>query len=128
MAHQAKLGKCSVIRLEFGCYCHHPHAYTSYPKLQVPVQVRYSDFQAVLTPSQFKFCHIQGSSYLLVQRFSTCFVLKFALQRGDGEKREECKFQNKTHRTFDLRNTLNPVYSAAPHLCIFRKFKHSGEG
>ena len=31
---------------------------------------------------------VQGSSYLLGQRFRACFVLKFALQRGEGEKRD----------------------------------------
>ena len=30
----------------------------------------------------------QGWSYLLDQRFHTCFVLKFALQRGEGENKE----------------------------------------
>ena len=38
---------------------------------------------------------VQGSSYLLGQRFPACFVLKFSLQRGEGEKREVL------HRTFD---------------------------
>ena len=31
---------------------------------------------------------LQGSSYLLGQRFSAYFVLKVAPQRGEGEKRE----------------------------------------
>ena len=34
------------------------------------------------------------ASYLLGQRFSACFVLKFALQRGEGEKREEVQISN----------------------------------
>ena len=38
--------------------------------------------------------YIQGSSYLLGQRFSAYFVLKLPPQRGEGEKRRECKFQN----------------------------------
>ena len=31
---------------------------------------------------------IQGSRYLLCQRLCACFVLKTALQRGDGQKKE----------------------------------------
>ena len=31
-----------------------------------------------------------------------CFGLIFSLQRGEGEKGRECKFQNKAHRTFVL--------------------------
>ena len=38
-----------------------------------------------------------GVSYLLGQSFDACFVLKFAPQRGEGDKRRECKFQNKAH-------------------------------
>ena len=30
------------------------------------------------------------------------------LQSGDGEKREECKFQNKAHGAFDPRNSFSP--------------------
>ena len=44
--------------------------------------------------------------------FSACFVRKFALQRGKGEK-SECEFQNKAHRTFDPRNTYRPVHNIA---------------
>ena len=32
--------------------------------------------------------NLQGSSYLLGQRLRACFILKFALQSGEGEKRE----------------------------------------
>ena len=46
----------------------------------------------VQRPSGQRFLHIllylQGTSYLLGQGFSAYFVLKFALQRGKGEKRE----------------------------------------
>ena len=45
----------------------------------------------------------------LDQRFSAYFVLKFAFQRGEGEKREGCKFQNKAHRTFHPRINSTPV-------------------
>ena len=31
---------------------------------------------------------LHGCSYLLGQRFRSCFVLKFAPQRGEGEERE----------------------------------------
>ena len=55
---------------------------------------------------------IQGWSYLLGQKLSTCFVLRFALQRGEeGEKREECKFQNKARITFSPRFNSTPVLS-----------------
>ena len=40
--------------------------------------------------------------------------MKIAPQRGEGEKREECKFQNKAHRTFafDIINSSTPVYAS----------------
>ena len=50
------------------------------------------------------------ASYILGQRFSACFLLKFTYQRGEGEKGRECKFQNKALRTFDPRNALSPKY------------------
>ena len=37
------------------------------------------------------------------------FEMKFVLQMGEGEKREECKFQNKAHRTFVSKNSFTPV-------------------
>ena len=43
------------------------------------------------------------------QRFSASFVLKFALQRGEWEKREGVKISNRAHRAFDPRNTLSLV-------------------
>ena len=42
---------------------------------------------------------LQGSSYLLGQRFCACFVLKLALQRGEGEKREGVQISKQ--RTID---------------------------
>ena len=63
---------------------------------------------------------LQGSSHLLGPRFSACFVLKFAIQRGErASKGREHKFQNKAHRTFDPRNTFSPVRE------ISRKRRHS---
>ena len=56
---------------------------------------------------------LQGSSYLLGQRFSV-FVFKFALQRGEGENREGVQISNKAHRTFDPINTLSPVVEYLP--------------
>ena len=43
--------------------------------------------------SRNSFC-IQGSSYLLGERFSACFVLKFALQR-EGEKGDNVNLKTK---------------------------------
>ena len=43
------------------------------------------------------------------QKFRACFILKFALERGEGENGRECKFQNKAHKILDPRSTLNSV-------------------
>ena len=43
---------------------------------------------------------IAGYSGMKGSVFCAWLVLKFALQSGEGEKNEECKFQNKAHRTF----------------------------
>ena len=53
---------------------------------------------------------IQGWNYFWCQRFRVCYVLKIAPQKGEGEKREECKFQNKPPRTFFIRNNSTPVH------------------
>ena len=37
------------------------------------------------------------------------FCNEICTPEGRGRKRRECKFQNKPHRTFDLRNTFCPV-------------------
>ena len=42
--------------------------------------------------------NVQGSSYFLGQRFSACFVLKFALQREEGEKREGVQISKQSTR------------------------------
>ena len=70
-----------------------------------PTSVHFSAnyVQALLT------CVLQGWGYLLCQTFCAIFVLKFALQRGEGENREERNFQNKSHWTFDPRNTFSPI-------------------
>ena len=43
--------------------------------------------------------HVQGSSSL-GQRFCACFVLKFALQRGEGEKRGGVQSSKQTTLNF----------------------------
>ena len=52
---------------------------------------------------------VQGCSYSFGQRFCVCFALKSALQRGEGRKGRECKFQNKAQRYLDIINPLTPV-------------------
>ena len=42
-------------------------------------------------------CEIQGSRYLLGQRFRECFVFKFVLQRGEGEKTEGVQISKTKH-------------------------------
>ena len=54
----------------------------------------------------------------MCQRFSACFVLKFALQRGEGEKREGMQISKLAHRTFDLRSNSTPVYLKVTHLLV----------
>ena len=49
--------------------------------------------------------YVQGAGYIMGQRLRACFVLKFALQRGEGR---DSKFQIKAHRTFDLKKYLQP--------------------
>ena len=49
------------------------------------------------------------SSYLLRQRVSACFVLKFALQREEGEKREGVQISKQSTKNFDRGNTLSPA-------------------
>ena len=39
---------------------------------------------------------LQGARYLWCQRFSACFVLKNALQRGEGQKREGVKISKQS--------------------------------
>ena len=79
--------------------------------LEVKYDLRF-EMTAWLTPlvlPRYFAIYVQGPSYLLEQRFGGCFVLKFALQRGEGRKGRECEFQNNAHRTFAPRNTLSPV-------------------
>ena len=79
-----------------------PSINVSLSQLIVPYKMRnYSLHSRELTlPAH----NIQESNYILGQKFSACYVLKFALQRGEGRKGRECQFQNKAHRTFDPPN------------------------
>ena len=52
---------------------------------------------------------IQWSSYLLVQRiFCACFVLKFALQRGEGERREGVQISKQSTQSLRPKKNLQP--------------------
>ena len=57
-----------------------------------------------------EFPYRRGEANYWVKGFCACYVMKLAFQRGEGE-REECKYQNKEHRTFDPRNKLTPLYN-----------------
>ena len=66
------------------------------------------NFECIFSPFNLSL-RIQGLRYLLGHRFSACYVLKVAPQRGEGRKGREYKFQNKAHGTFDPRNASTPV-------------------
>ena len=51
---------------------------------------------------------VQGSRYLLGQRFSVCFVLKLAPQRGKGEKREGVQISKQTTQPLTSEN-ISPL-------------------
>ena len=51
-----------------------------------PSSVTFCHFPSFLTVLRQDFYHVQEWSHLLGQRFSACFVLKFALQRGEAER------------------------------------------
>ena len=56
---------------------------------------------------------MQGSSYLLGQRFRACLVFKIALKRGEGEKRDQMQISKQS--TLNLSpNTLSPVH----YICL----------
>ena len=62
--------------------------------------------------------NVQGSSYLLGQRYCACFVLKIALRRGEGEKSEGVQINKQSTRTFDTRNNFTAVFRViAFNLC-----------
>ena len=63
---------------------------------------------------------VQGARNLWGQRFSAYFVLKVAPQRGEGEKRRECKFPKIAHRTFDPINSWPPVHAFSRCKCYLR--------
>ena len=68
----------------------------------------------------------QLESYFLGQRFSDCFVLKFALQRGEGRKGRECKFQSKAHRTlYTLTSSMRITILFCRLGCFLAKFSGS---
>ena len=46
-------------------------------------------------PNVDMFIKVQGSSYLLDQKFCACFILKFALRGERGRTGRDCKFQHK---------------------------------
>ena len=60
---------------------------TDSPPLEADLAETRSAGKGVLLLTSYR----QRSFYLLGQRFHACFVLKFALQRGEGEKGRECK-------------------------------------
>ena len=71
---------------------------------------------AEVADSEWLFFHplqttVQGSSYLLGQRFLCVFC--YEICTPEGRKGGVFKFQNKAHRTFDPRDTLCPVHSEA---------------
>ena len=51
---------------------------------------------------------VQGTRYLWWQWFSACFVLKFAVQRGEGEKREGVQITKQSTQNLSP-NTLSPT-------------------
>ena len=48
--------------------------------------------------------HVQRGSYVLGQRFGACFVMIFALQRGEGEKREGVQFSKQIVQNLSYQN------------------------
>ena len=49
---------------------------------------------------------LQGSRFLLCQRFSACFLWEIALQRGEGEKREGMQISKKSTQNLLHHNNL----------------------
>ena len=61
---------------------------------------------------------LQGSRYLLCQRFSACFLWEIAPQRGEGEKKREGVQNFKTKHTEPLTSQLpRPLYRRPPRQC-----------
>ena len=49
-----------------------------------------------VTNQSFHPVYLQGSSYLLGQRFRACFVMELPPQMGEGENGRVCKFQKQS--------------------------------
>ena len=57
--------------------------------------------------------------------FRSCFVLKFSIQRGEGEKREGVQVSKKAHRTFDPRISSTPVLTSRGPSPLFDRHNHN---
>ena len=58
------------------------------------------------------------------ERSSACFVLKFAPQGGEGEKREGVQISKQSFGTFDIRNNSTPVFNISRCIKIAREISY----
>ena len=72
--------------------------------------------------------YIQGSSYLLCQRFRACFVLKFELQMGEGETRERMQISKQDTQNLWTKKVPWAPYSMLESAEIVEKAMKVGLG